>query len=799
MASFSLGMLGILLMLDICFLVNYFVIRALRRWADSQTDNRSHGRNNAKRGKKDKKDHDHVTEQMKILANGSAYSELAFAWLTGSVRMEALCVRKFPAWKPLPYHLGLITTCIFVVLATIMLSPDLIAQHLGASAVQLDANLCVSEHFDAGIEAFQQELWDITNLKLAKQQHHLLQDFHQALINDTALYGIPPFQCPSNQKKKNGQPDRSNPWTKKEWEKRHKASFFPGYCEQALTAAMEAANQRVCYHEFCDCPTLPDLAVFQMAGLADKKFCGEVCISVPTACPGHSLPVVADEDRYDESNDYQLQQLLFAQQRQRELAENRTFATTLPDNIQSTAEKTAEKISHQVDIASYVYIGYSCLALFFPSPLILFRMPYWIATKRLLFGVQKTHFICFVLAVWWGVEYFRSVWYSPDLQVFLSNLRIGDPCFVDPDYLLERQNVLNAVCQELIPLEPEFNQSAITVHDVLQEVHLFSNGCNCSFPNQYLSNVTSSMVSNKTIASVLSEIGFNQTMSLDDRTVIRVPDERIQYLGNSSICTNNTAARRLVWENRRDQDAYDYDSKTDWYNLWIASGFLAMLVVKVAMANFGVSLMLLADCFCGCQGEYLWMPMSLVPEGSKAKSQTSRRAESTTTSSSASPPTQLIEKWFEKKRRALFVGALSKTFFWGLLVHLCMVNLFRSVYQEMYDSLELLGDRGNSTRDTTLQLYEMLEQRDIKVLGSCLGVAGIVIVLGIYVVHELNESAKLLSAENLPDTDDSSDSECDEDNGNRATTTREQDLLNDVVVQLDPEAYTDFPNGRSTS
>jgi len=188
-----------------------------------------------------------------------------------------------------------------------------------------------------------------------------------------------------------------------------------------------------------------------------------------------------------------------------------------------------------------------------------------------------------------------------------------------------------------------------------------------------------------------------------------------------------------------------------------------------------------------------------VPDGSKTKSQTpSRRAESnTTTSSSAAPPTQLIEKWFEKKRRALFVGALSKTFFWGIVVHLCMVNLFRSVYQEMYKSLELLGYHGSSTRDITLQFYEMIEQRELKVLGSCLGVAGIVSALGVYIVYKLNESTKLLSAENLPDTDDSSDSECDEDNGNRATG-RELDLLNDVVVQLDPEAYLDFANERST-
>ena len=63
-----------------------------------------------------------------------------------------------------------------------------------------------------------------------------------------------------------------------------------------------------------------------------------------------------------------------------------------------------------------------------------------------------------------------------------------------------------------------------------------------------------------------------------------VPDDSMEFFGNSTICTNGTQARKLVLESAP-------DSHMDWWDLWVASGFLAILVVKFAVANYGLALM----------------------------------------------------------------------------------------------------------------------------------------------------------------------------------------------------------------
>lgn len=110
-------------------------------------------------------------------------------------------------------------------------------------------------------------------------------------------------------------------------------------------------------------------------------------------------------------------------------------------------------------------------------------------------------FLCF--QAWWGVEYFRGIWYSPDIRLFVNNLRSGDPCFVDADYLLDRQWVLNGVCEELVPMVPQFRSSAITVVDTLREVMHFDEDCSCPFPNQYMSGIQKAFLENA------SSIGFD--------------------------------------------------------------------------------------------------------------------------------------------------------------------------------------------------------------------------------------------------------------------------------------------------
>jgi hypothetical protein len=692
----SFGMLGILMMLDICFIVNAFVIAALRRWTDKKTAAASRAASTQQ--EISSKDHssDILTNNLQGLFNAmKAHEDFAFAWILGTVKLAPLRVKLFPGWKPIPYNLGLCSTSFFVLLGCTLLSPDIITKQVGVASGSLDSDLCVKQDYDHGINDLREHLENITNLRLAKRQHRLMVDFHAALVNDTSLYGTSSHQCPTSGLLSG----RKDEWT-------DSGPFFPGYCEKALEAAVQAAKDRQCVQEICDCPTLPDSAAFRVTGLANRKYCGEVCIDVPYPCPKHT----ADEEA--DLADYRLQQYQTAEKQRAE--KHREFPTSLPDNLQSTATKTAEKILFQVDVASYVYIGYSCVALFFPTPLVLFRMPYWVAIKQFMFGVQKPFFIVSVVSIWWGLEYFQNLWYSPDIRLFLNNLRAGDPCFVDGEYLIERQKVLNSVCRELIPLEPEWHESVFTISDVLEEVKHFANDCNCSFPNVFLAQLPQLLMKSA------SYIGFNVTLDLcqgdDDGKdcTILVPDQNVSYFGNSSICIDDEAARQLVLEAP--------EMNADWYDLWVASGFLATLLVKIAVANFGLSLMKLADPFVVCAGEFLWMPTEFGMDIQSADGQRERVLLDSLGGRGQSLAPSVLQQWYASKRRALFHIGLSKAFLWGLLMHLSLVNLFFAVYDE-------IGENSS--------LGQSLERHDILVLGACLSFAAFVAFIGVHTICSL--------------------------------------------------------------
>ena len=519
----SFGMLGILVMLDVCFIVNYFVVRSLRQWTNRvlRQERRKQRRKEAQRianGHSSDVFSNNLQGVYNYINDVIDWNyDITFAWLLGTVKLDPLRVKKFPDWSPIPWNLGIWTTCIFISLTTILLSPDLVTDQLGVSLATLDADLCVTDIKESGVEELRRELLHMTRFNEAKKQYELMTSIHHALINDTALYGVPPYQCPSiGDSDVTGYKDDwdTTTTTQRGSSRNNNGPFFPSYCDTALQAALEAAQTRECITEICDCPILPDSAIFEFTGYAGEKFCGaQVCIEVPYPCPSHSADLDETLDSLYNSNmtDYRFQQYQFAEQRRRtNLNLTGSFPTSVASKYASPATQTAEKVMWQVEVASYLYIAYQCLSLFFPSPLILFRMPWWSGIKRYLFGVQKPHFICVVVAIWWGIEYFRGIWYSPDIRLFVNNLRAGDPCFVDADYLLERQYTLNSICEELMPMKPQFEASTLTVIDVLREIQHFDTDCNCGFPNQYLSQVKQAFMSNATY------VGFTDTLDLCD-------------------------------------------------------------------------------------------------------------------------------------------------------------------------------------------------------------------------------------------------------------------------------------------
>ena len=60
-------------------------------------------------------------------------------------------------------------------------------------------------------------------------------------------------------------------------------------------------------------------------------------------------------------------------------------------------------------------------------------------------------------------------------------------------------------------------------------------------------------------------------------TILTLNETNLVYHGNTSIFTNKTAALKLLL----DTPAPEHKD-CDWYKLWIASGFLSMLLVKIA-------------------------------------------------------------------------------------------------------------------------------------------------------------------------------------------------------------------------
>ena len=269
-----------------------------------------------------------------------------------------------------------------------------------------------------------------------------------------------------------------------------------------------------------------------------------------------------------------------------------------------------------------------------------------------------------------------------------------------------------------------------------------------------------------------------------------------------------------MWESTSDANA-----QTDhWYELWLASGFLATLLIKFAVANFGLSLMELADPFVVCAGEFLWMaPPATMGTSTTTSARRPRLNDSRGSGEALSTrqileafdeqgralPDEMVQTWFKTKQRSLVHVGFSKTLFWGILVHLCMVNLFLSVYQEVYTAFDetFVGDEIPS-------LYQMLEERDQVVLAACLGCSAFVAFLGAYFVCRLNHLASV-QEEHVGDTDDSSSESDGEHNlggvgrspgGDGATMTEigggetgERELLRGVVVQLDAEDRCSSP------
>jgi len=500
-------------------------------------------------------------------------------------------------------------------------------------------NLCKATNFSHKIDRFGSQMSTVANLNLARKQFNWTEDFYEALVADTSLYGTDGFECESMY----GLSGSKYNWTDAN------ETFFPGYCAARIQAEIVNGSRATCSRRQCEC--------VQFFGI---KLCwlAKMCLEIGDSCPKDTGDLETElNDYYSESGE------LYGAEVQNEANTNSTFPS-ISDTVSMAAATTIEKVLYQVNVASMAYAIYSLFGLFFPAPLLMFRLPYGFYIKRYLFGIHKPTFILFVVAVWWGFEYFKPFWMSPEIQLYLRMLRIGDPCLFDSDFIKAKVLVVKEICKELATMESQFISSTLAINRLSAGVGLFVNSCNCTYPNQHLVRFQTPQY---IFLAQARELGFVQEMEglCEPPTCNRIflPPKDNPFLGEMSMCRDTNLAQQYLFT------ASVNDVTTNWWQLLWTTGFLSKILIKVIATNFCIRLYHLADPLSSCGGRFEWPPGYLFRGHGDAPTGTKDVVSPTGMSSNEAA------KLRKRKTRCLYIISFKWAIVWGILMHLCLLNL----------------------------------------------------------------------------------------------------------------------------
>lgn len=120
------------------------------------------------------------------------------------------------------------------------------------------------------------------------------------------------------------------------------------------------------------------------------------------------------------------------------------------------------------------------------------------------------------------------------------------------------------------------------------------------------------------------------------------------FLGNSVVCNDPAYAKKKLLEEAG-------SSKASFWQVWINSGILAPILVKMSVANFGIAVLHLADPLSICGGKYEGPPGNYNLGG----------------------PAQMLAMRAQKEKR-LALSALAQILIWGGMTFAWALNIFLS-------------------------------------------------------------------------------------------------------------------------
>lgn len=636
----SLTDIALLMMVNVLFLSNYFFITKLRRLTDKVSlQNETNIFDELRRGlaanplvagiggflKSYKRSRDDESQQ-KAKKKGKV-SEIVYAFFLGRVKMAPSIAKRFPGWEPIPFKLGIWTTSVTLLLATFLLSDYAFIGELAIDNSGNGGGFCSTKDATEKVNAFYATIRssNITNIENGFKQYSETKRYRDALVKSTTRYGYD-GNCnkPGTQTNWNNDPISNEIYTETLYHNdadttdKYGDAFFPYYC----AAAREHAATEGCTAQLKVCVDDWGLSVL----------CKTITQSVPCS------------PTWQGDNNEELQA--------NETAIESDASVEDLDHLEQNSVDIVKTLLVQIDLAGTLYSVYMVVALFFPTPIVLFRPDMLVMLKKVFFGVGKYTFIVTVLVAYWGYEYIGKLLNMPEVQIFLNNLQT-DPCFLDADFIRNRTQVVQNVCNELIDFENKIGIAQFEIKQTIQDVDTFNSNCGCPFPENAPFNADYEMQSD------LNFMGFEDTWKVrvhsggSDVTNEHLlqPKDDFQFIGNETICVDLAYAREKIM--------VADDTGLSWWELWISSGLLAGLVIKFFIANFGISLVKLADPFCIHDGKYESPPESM------------DHSEDDNPQSFLHVNRQITEN----KSAALKAIALRSSVVWGLLTNMCLASL----------------------------------------------------------------------------------------------------------------------------
>jgi len=176
--TFSMTMVGIFFLIDSLFIVAALMTTRWRSESDSLPCAQNDSRGNTA-----------LERRAKRGLGGASVSKDCLSFFCSFDAKKKNDVKEFPNFTPLPWYTGKLSVAFSVAVSTILLSRFVLGE-IGVDPTATSIELCSAANSASRMLEMEETLQNLTNLDYTRDVSNHLGTFYDALVNDTALYGV---------------------------------------------------------------------------------------------------------------------------------------------------------------------------------------------------------------------------------------------------------------------------------------------------------------------------------------------------------------------------------------------------------------------------------------------------------------------------------------------------------------------------------------------------------------------------------------------------------------------------------